>query len=681
MNARRWVTNAALWLLLPGAIVGVLLLAGIFLRDPARLAHTRDPAWYTWRAQVLMEADPGSLIRNQGPFSMQSGGYRVAAPTLGALITRLGGTHPFTFTKVLMVGLPVLISLTLAAFAFRERGDPLLALLTAVGSYALLLTVPFVGYIDNLLALYLLSVALCFLRSARDGWAARAVVGVGVFLATLTHPTTTLVFVAVVGLAAGLRLVGYRFSFPRAWRVDGPPALAVLAGAVAGAASWRLGLWGVPTGFTDAVLTPPYTEESFRTRLDHWMAGIFPRYTVPFLLVGAAVGVGSVIFALVRRREVDDHTRMSLLWLLPLLGVLGFVYGFVYPYYRFLNTTLAPMLLIGLGAWVVPGLLLRWRWWAKAMAAVALVAIVLVLLVPIRKGVRQWGRYDEWIGREARVAVAAVRAYAEAEPDRPVVIVIHPKPTLQRIWGLTQQFCNIISGPLSGDVAARTLFYFGEPADLVARRPTRTGQPMFDRLSRGFYDYLEPRLEGRPDPVAFYLAAFNPDPTEELPGRELTSDAIVLEGDGLAPPNQQAVELAAREAAREEASLDEPWAPVARRGHLAQIAFAAFLLLVPPGALLAWRLRVLDPASLLALVPGVSLLLSLAAAILVIAVRRQPFGVADAYVSVVLATVVGGIGLWSSLRRRGAHRKKKTVASPQVPDAAEQPDPGEDRHD
>jgi hypothetical protein len=40
-----------------------LLLVGLawpFLSDTARLAVTKDPAWYTWRGKLILDADTGS---------------------------------------------------------------------------------------------------------------------------------------------------------------------------------------------------------------------------------------------------------------------------------------------------------------------------------------------------------------------------------------------------------------------------------------------------------------------------------------------------------------------------------------------------------------------------------------------------------------------------------------------
>ena len=68
----------------------------------------------------------------------------------------------------------------------------------------------------------------------------------------------------------------------------------------------------------------------------------------------------AVALYLLRRREpADEYQRMSLLWLLPYLGCFGFLAGLTYPYYRFMNTTTAIMVLAGMGAWIASRFFLR----------------------------------------------------------------------------------------------------------------------------------------------------------------------------------------------------------------------------------------------------------------------------------------------------------------------------------
>ena len=50
------------------AIVVLLLAFGwTFLQDPSISAPTRDPAWYTWRSNLMMHDDPGLIAGDWGP--------------------------------------------------------------------------------------------------------------------------------------------------------------------------------------------------------------------------------------------------------------------------------------------------------------------------------------------------------------------------------------------------------------------------------------------------------------------------------------------------------------------------------------------------------------------------------------------------------------------------------------
>jgi hypothetical protein len=57
------------WIVLALAIAALLVAFGwTFLNDPSISAPTRDPAWYTWRANLLMHDSPGLIAREWGPF-------------------------------------------------------------------------------------------------------------------------------------------------------------------------------------------------------------------------------------------------------------------------------------------------------------------------------------------------------------------------------------------------------------------------------------------------------------------------------------------------------------------------------------------------------------------------------------------------------------------------------------
>jgi hypothetical protein len=640
-----------------GVVAAILLLFGWrFVQHPEALAPTRDPAWYTWRTQLLLAADPELLISRQGPFTGLSGGYRVTTPVTGALLDRIAGIHPYTFTKLLVVALPALTAAALGAFVLRHRRDPLAFLLMVVVAVGLYLTSPFIGYLDNIMALYLLAVALPFLEPARTSWGARSAIGLLVFLASLTHPTTAVAFVIVLAIAPAVRLPTVRLAIREALRVDGPMVAAGAAGLAAGLALWRLGMWGAGAPISDAVLTQPYSSEFFVGRLRDWVDSLKMAALGPLVAAGM-VWIGARAF---RRREIDEPARMSILWLAPLVGVFGFVIRLRYPYYRFFNTTLAYILLAGTGAWA----LTRGALWAgrrigdrhglvQILAAVAVVAFLgATFYAP---GMHRLANETAWIGRDALVSLATVRGYVQREPERPVVLIIKPQPTHRRVWGLAKQFVDIQYAGMGGDLVPRTFVYAGDVEDFVAGRPTVTGSPIFDRISREYLEDVQRGLAAfdRP-PVAFALVHFNPDrPSGADPVLvDVTETVQLVRGPRLAAPSPTATAAAleARDAALSAQASppgrwDDPW-------HLVRVVLGLIVLLALPGAVAAGWFGVRGLVEWIALVPGLSLGMTAAAAILVIAVHRAPFGAVDAWASAGLATGAAAVARLAASSRR-----------------------------
>src|ERR1700675_4757064 len=72
-------------------IAGLVAFGWAFLRDPSISAATRDPAWYTWRSNLMMHDSPALLVGDWGPFAMFAGGYRVAVPLYGSILQRVAG--------------------------------------------------------------------------------------------------------------------------------------------------------------------------------------------------------------------------------------------------------------------------------------------------------------------------------------------------------------------------------------------------------------------------------------------------------------------------------------------------------------------------------------------------------------------------------------------------------------
>jgi hypothetical protein len=144
------------WVLVIAIAVGLLAFGWGFLRDPSISAPTRDPAWYTWRSNLMMHDAPKLLVGDWGPFAMFGGGYRVAVPLYGSIMQRVAGIDLYTFSAMMMVGVPVLTGLALGAFSYRRHRDPMLFLIVMLATAAMFMTTPYQGYLDNITVLFLL---------------------------------------------------------------------------------------------------------------------------------------------------------------------------------------------------------------------------------------------------------------------------------------------------------------------------------------------------------------------------------------------------------------------------------------------------------------------------------------------------------------------------------------------
>src|SRR6188472_2229607 len=137
------------WAIALTAIVLGLSLGWRFLLDPSLSAPTRDPAWYTWRAQVILDANPNRVVQDWGPNGLFAAGYRVSVPVLGALLQRVAGIDRYTFSTLFMIGIPVLAGLALGAAFFRSLRNPVVIHMALRAAVAMFLSTPYIGYLDN----------------------------------------------------------------------------------------------------------------------------------------------------------------------------------------------------------------------------------------------------------------------------------------------------------------------------------------------------------------------------------------------------------------------------------------------------------------------------------------------------------------------------------------------------
>ncbi|HEX6230183.1 MAG TPA: MFS transporter [Actinomycetota bacterium] len=640
---------------LAAAIALVLVAFGwTFLQDPSISAPTRDPAWYTWRSNLMMNDDPGLIAGDWGPFSMFGGGYRVAVPLYGSVLQRVAGIDLYTFSAFMMIGVPVLTGLALGVFVTRERRDPLLFLVTMLATAALFMTTPYVGYLDNITVLFVLSLVVAFYVPGRTSWGARVALFLLGWVAAYVHPTTCVIFGASLMAMFGLHVLTSRFRFGTALQRDGPSLMSIGFGMIFGLATWLLSPWGVAGSLADAALPPPYTRAVFLKRLGGWVDSLQPAITFPLI----ALAIGWVIYrAWKDRRPADTAGTISAVWLIPLLGMFGWIAGAAYPYYRFMNATAALMALLGIGAWVAIAWLLNRRGGIRFVAWIGVVAIVASLGFVWVKG-RDAARWadpgNQWIDQPTRTALAGVRAIVENEPeDRPVVFLLNFGDTYQS-YGWSKTFTNVSRTGLPGDAVKRSMSYFGDVNEFLADRPTVLTDDTYNKMSRGFHRELTAlRREYAGPPIVFLIRQFNTNTVNEefldsgaphlVP---LGSDIAVVTGEGLTTPSDGSVEAArAAEADVSEFYADHP-GPLGNLGHTLWVVVALALLLVVPGLLAARFLGIEGTWEKIALVPGISIALTVLSGVVVVAVTRAPFGTAHGWATLALATAIGaGFGL------------------------------------
>jgi hypothetical protein len=640
------------------AITTLILLAvfgATFVTNPDRVAPTKDPAYYTWRTDALIQEEPVTLLEIEGALGMFEGGYRVTAPVIGGYLRDVAGIGTLRVTVVLMVVLPVMLALLLAGFAFRQYRDPLMWHLVALGSGSLLLTPPFVGYLDNVLCLVFMAASLFFIAPAKNSWPARVALFSFLFAAGLTHPTTLVIFCAVLGMMAAVKLVFRKFDLRSVIADDAPMLLTAFASAVATVALWTLGIWGKSASLSESALSPPYGSDFFVDRLVLWVKAMTPVLNGPLLVVGI---IG--LFALFGRRSAEEElARVSIVWLAPLVGIFGFLAGKAYPYYRFFNTTLSWVLLIGIGMFFVARYLIgvSARGGAAKLALIGLVGIAAIIFSNFTKGLdlSGWNNADGgWLSTSERTQLDSVRAAAESHEGRPFVFVIDDEPPRDfQIWGFSKLSGNTSRYGMPEGEIENAYLYLGSLENALAGQPTLRGQETYDMLSPALLEDAEAGIErAGAEPIFVVAQAFNPagENVGIVTGdAEVPSDGAevwVVSSDGVITSGGQ--EIGGYEAPEEGGIVD------------ILIALLGFLLLLLPGYL---ALRFVLPSAGVAegvgLVPALSITLLSLVGIVVLAVVRAPFTTPVALACVALSSLLA----WFA----GTRWQERPAASPAQP--------------
>jgi hypothetical protein len=639
-------------LLAPLAALAVLLAWLVpFIGVPSAVPPGPDVAWYTWRTEVLTAFPPGVLVAMDGPLGVFGGGYRVATPVLAGLLGEVAGLDRYTVSVALVAGRQALLAMALGSAAYRFWPDPLLFAVTTLFAGGILFARPFLGAVDNMLTLVLLTAALWFVGQRERP----AVVAVSllVFVAFFSHPPVAALFVVALVAGAALRAALER-GVRAAVREDGPVVAAALGAAAFATVLWWVGLWGPGKSFGDAFHLAPVPAELFRRAIPGQILALGPDRLIPLALIGGAV-------ILLARRPLAEQPfpRVLMGWLLPLLGLVGAALGLRYPFKRALTGTLAPVLLAAVGAWALVRALIRpalIKGPRFARAVLGIAVAVPILALTWRLGLAQYTDLPEWMTPERRAALASASAYLEESPgDAVFIAAASPRMAPNRIWGeIWRGDWSLVRAGLLAQQIPRTHLFLGSVNDFLAGRSTVTGNPTLDLVSEASLAEIERTAE---EPVTAFLIADmnlhlgNVTNLDQEQSVVLGSNVALLTGPGLAEPDDAAV--AAARTAGLRASRDLAGAPPLFGDplHLARVALGLGLLLVVPGALAAGWFGVRTLAAALGVVPALSVAMNVAAGIVLLAVLRQPLTPAMGWASVGVATATGAV-LFLMARRR-----------------------------
>jgi hypothetical protein len=617
--------------------VPVVLLAvygWTFVVHPHHLAPRLDPAYYSWRIETLISDKPSTLLTIHGPFGAVAGGYRVASNVLGGYLREVAGVSLLKTTVVMVVAQWTVIALLVGGFAYRQQRDPLTFFAVAAGSGSLLLTFPFIGYADNTLCLLFLAAAIWFIPGAEAEWASRIAFGLFVVVCGFTHPTTLAVFCIALVVSAALRMVVARSASLKSIARDGSVLVTAAIAIAVMYTSWKAGIWGVSQSLSEAASPPPKPSAVFLTKTALWIKTMDPLWNGPLFVIG----IIGVIYVLRKQQAGSDLARITLGWLTPLLGVLGFIFGLTYPYYRFFNSTLAWVLLVGLGAYIV----VRHSLDMGRRGGTARFALVGVLAVALAIAANFYGKVSDpdwtsahggWLSATKQRDLDAIRGALEARDreGRPVVFVIDlASPDPAKIYGFAKNSGNVFRYGLPSGELDRSYLYLGSLTKFLSHRTTRGSDPIYTRLSHGYLVDATAgiqRSEKRPIIVVskeFNLSGTNVTFFDGTAAHRLPTGAdvwLVSKGHVTTP----------------QGPVTGPRPPSPPMWHLATVVGAMVLLLLP--GLLATPRVIYRPslAEMLGMVPALSMALLVGSGIVVLAVARAPFSGALPWLSVALS--------------------------------------------
>lgn len=609
-----------------------------FVANPGRAAPGDDPAYYSWRTEALMSEEPSESILIDGPAGMLAGGYRVTSSILGGMLRRVAGVDVMTTTVIITTMVRCVNALLLGAFAYRWRRDPLAFHVVALAAASMFLTPPFYGYLDNMLALMFLTASLILMDEAAASLGARICVAGLLVAAGLTHPTTVVIFFGVLLARALLRLLARNFSLRSVLRTESPAIAICFLALVLVYAVWQVGIWGPSIGLTEAAVPPPADQDFFMARLSLWIDTMRP------LVNGLLFVLGLLGVLRPPRPRLDEGLPASTVaWLAPLVGTLGFLAGKAYPYYRFFNTTLAWVLLIGLGAYFLCRIAID-----RLPAAGAVVVIVLLgaaIFTNFSGNYYLWNDVSEaWLAAESRADLEALRvAVSERGEGRPVVFVIDtPQSEETRVYGQTKLPANVSRFGVPHGYQDRAYIYLGSVENFLAGRPTEGTGEHYERMSRVTLRDAQTGVEASgEEPIVVLASQFNVE--------DLNSDLF----SGGAPPREEAEVWIVSDGHVVDTSGNQVAEPPEDGGsfvHLLWVIIAVALLLLPGSLLLSRSLSEVTAADYLSLAPVMACMLLTLTGLVVLGVVGSPLSTTVAWVTLGGAIVLA-LGARATLAR------------------------------
>jgi len=575
-----------------------------------------DGPVYTWLARWA-----GEVGLRDGP----GGGPGVLALTL--TLCRLLGTG--TATAVTLLG-PVLAAIcglaggaVIAATSEAHR-LPVAGAVLLTGAFTAYLAG---GWLANVTMVALFLAALAALAVVERSW--RAVVGGGALLAAagLAHGVFLLIGLAIV---AGVIVIHLREA-ARAVR-DGRAVLDTAAARMAAAAAGGAGTWLLASASLAGVSLPGDTSQDGFLRRAGLRALLLDRFRERFLgdmgraAVPVAAGLGLGVAAVEDRRPAATPGRR---YLVAVCGTWAAV-------------TAIGIVILALTGWGPANRILQFAFFLPLVAAVGLAALarrggvaaaagLLAAAAFVGASMVGWVRQSPAVSADELAAVSAAgRAVAGSRAGTPLVFLVDTREQAAA-FHLTRAG-NVIRMGLPAERIDDVRLAVGVPDDLLAGRPTLTGDPEHDAASAFYLREARPVLDRA---TVLVLERFNEEGSERARalGEEVAPGLVALAGPAspasLGPPPQGV----------------GPWALIGWS------VGAVLLLAALGGGWARWALPGCGPAAVLGAAPSVGMAAAILGAFVADRVGLRPGGTGS--LALVIALGVAGYVAAAGAGRRG----------------------------